>query len=269
MKESLFARALACLRAEDPQLKAGLTAPLANDWGARRLSLEPPRGLAELTEPGRPHRPELVPPRRLAKRGMGSNRGRAALVHALAHIELNAINLALDAVYRFRELPEAFYDDWIGVAVEEARHFGMLRARLLQLGFEYGDFPAHDGLWSLARQTAADPLLRMALVPRVMEARGLDVTPGMIERFRAAGDNPTAAALEVILHDEIGHVRVGTRWFRHLCAARGLDPEATYFELLERHFDAAIRWPLHLEARRRAGFSESELRHLEALCKHP
>ncbi len=267
MIESLFARALACLRTEDPQLKAELTGQLARDWAARRLDLEPAAGLPELTEPGRPRRPQLVAPGRLAKRSMGSALGRAALVHAVAHIELNAIDLALDAVYRFRGLPRAFYGDWIGVAVEEARHFAMLRERLRQLGCEYGDFPAHDGLWSLALQTAADPLLRMALVPRVMEARGLDVAPGMIERLRAAGDTETASALEVILQDEIGHVRAGTRWLRHLCAERGLDPEATYFELLERHLGAAVRYPLHLEARRQAGFSESELRRLEELCE--
>jgi uncharacterized ferritin-like protein (DUF455 family) len=269
MIENLFTRALDCLRAEDPQIKAALTERLGRDWRAGRLDLDQPPDLPDIDQPGRPRRPELVAPRRLAKRGMGTPRGRAALIHAVAHIEFNAINLALDAVYRFRDLPKAFYDDWVGVACEETRHFGMVRRRLLELGFEYGDFPAHDGLWSLARQTAADPLLRMALVPRVMEARGLDVTPGMIERFRAAGDEETAAALEIILRDEVGHVRAGTRWLRFLCAERELDPEATYFALLEEHLGEALRYPLHREARRQAGFSESELRRLEQLCVRP
>jgi uncharacterized ferritin-like protein (DUF455 family) len=155
------------------------------------------------------------------------------------------------------------------VADEEAQHFGLMRDRLRSLGQDYGDFPAHDGLWSMARRTAADPLVRMALIPRVMEARGLDVTPGMIARFRDAGDGETAACLEVILRDEVGHVAAGTRWFRHLCQERGLDPETQYFELLARHLGGDIRGPLNLADRRRAGFAETELDRLQALCQRP
>ena len=267
MTDDLFSRALEALQACDPDRKVELTQRLAADWQAWRLELDVPPNLPELTRPGRPDRPVLVPPRKLTKRGMGSLRGRQALVHAVAHIELNAIDLALDAAFRFRDMPRAFYDDWVQVALEEAGHFLLVRGRLRRLGCDYGDFPAHDGLWSLALETARDPLLRMALVPRVMEARGLDVTPGMIERFREAGDLETVDVLGVILRDEVGHVRAGSRWLRFLCEQRGLDPEITYFDLLERHLPGAVRCPLHREARRQAGFSESELTHLESLCE--
>jgi uncharacterized ferritin-like protein (DUF455 family) len=266
MNDDVFSRALACLRAPDPAAKVALVEGLQADWRADRLTLDEPPGLPGLEQPGRPARPVLVAPRELPKRGMGSAEGRAALIPAVAHIELNAIDLAVDAVFRFRAMPAAFHADWIGVAAEEALHFGLVRDRLRDLGYDYGDFPAHDGLWSLARDTAYDPLARMALIPRVMEARGLDVTPGMIERFRAVGDLDTVAALNVILRDEVGHVRTGSRWLRFLCERRGLDPETTYFELLERHLGGAVRCPLDREARRRAGFSESELDHLEELC---
>jgi uncharacterized ferritin-like protein (DUF455 family) len=266
MSVDLCSRALEALQACDPDRKVKLTKRLAAHWDAGRLALDVPHDLPQLSRPGRPTRPPLVPPRKLAKRSMGSLQGRQALVHAVTHIELNAIDLALDAVYRFRNMPRAFYDDWIRVALEEAGHFTLVRDRLRGLGCDYGDFPAHDGLWSLARQTAEDPLARMALVPRVMEARGLDVTPGMIARFRAAGDLETVAVLEVILRDEVGHVRAGTRWLRFFCEQRGLDPEAAYFELLDRHLSGVVRCPLHREARLEAGFSESELSHLEALC---
>jgi uncharacterized ferritin-like protein (DUF455 family) len=191
----------------------------------------------------------------------------AALIHAVAHIEFNAINLACDAIYRFRDLPDDYYTDWSRVAAEEAYHFSLLQRRLEQLDYGYGDFPAHNGLWELARNTASDPLVRMALVPRVMEARGLDVTPGMMKRFAAIGDSETVAVLEIILRDEIGHVEVGSRWFRFLCEQREIDAESTYFELLQQYLGSDVRCPLHREARLQAGFSESELFRLEALCK--
>jgi uncharacterized ferritin-like protein (DUF455 family) len=190
------------------------------------------------------------------RRKLTTPAGRAALVHAIAHIEFNAINLALDAVYRFRGLPSAFYDDWLQVAAEEAEHFLMLRRRLATLGHAYGDFDAHNGLWEMAVRTAHDPLLRMALVPRVLEARGLDVTPGMMERLRAAGDPETVEILAVILREEIGHVAIGTRWFRHLCDQRGLDPDRTFGELITEYMPGRIRPPFHEAARREAGFTE-------------
>jgi len=266
----LFGLALACLRERDPDQKVELTRRAAADWRAGRLALADPMPLEDLDEPGRPERPELVPPRALAKRsaqaGKGGGKGRAALIHAVAHIEFNAINLAWDAVYRFRGLPRAYYDDWVGVADEEARHFGLMRDRLRTLGHDYGDFPAHDGLWSMALRTAVDPLARMALIPRVLEARGLDVTPNMITRFRDAGDGETADCLAIILRDEVGHVAAGTRWFHFLCAERGLEPESEFFELLACYLGGGMRGPLNLADRRRAGFAEGELDRLQALC---
>jgi uncharacterized ferritin-like protein (DUF455 family) len=207
-----------------------------------------------------------VHPRDLPKRSIKGTRGRAALVHAVAHIEFNAINLAWDAVYRFRGLPAEYYGDWVRVAAEEAYHFGLMRERLTDFGFDYGAFAAHDGLWAMARRTARDPLVRMALIPRVMEARGLDVTPGMIQRFRSAGDHATADRLAIILRDEVGHVAAGSRWFGYLCRERGLDPESTYFSLLDEYLNGEIRCPLNFDDRRRAGFGEGELARLRDLC---
>lgn len=210
---------------------------------------------------GRPARPELVPPRRLRPRGVGTEAGRVAAIHAVAHIEANAIDLAVDAVHRFRGLPAAFYEDWVRVADEEATHFELLSDRLTALGAGYGDLPAHGGLWDSAAATADDPLRRMALVPRVLEARGLDVNPSMIARFAAVGDEATVAVLRVILRDEVGHVAVGDRWFRWLCARRGLDAEATFAALLAEE-GVVVRPPLNVEARLAAGFTEAELARL-------
>jgi uncharacterized ferritin-like protein (DUF455 family) len=208
--------------------------------------------------PGRPPRPTLVSPRDVPFRGLGSAEGRAALVHAVAHIEFNAVNLALDAALRFDDMPPDYYGDWIGVARDEARHFAMLAERLAELGHAYGDFPAHNGLWEAAQKTAHDPLLRMALVPRVLEARGLDVTPGMIHRLREVGDRRTAEILRVILDEEVAHVAIGTRWYRHLCAQRGLDPVPTFRKVLAEH-RVRLQRPMNEEARWRAGFEPLEL----------
>jgi uncharacterized ferritin-like protein (DUF455 family) len=214
---------------------------------------------------GRPGRPKLVAPGRLARRGLGSLEGRQALIHAVAHIEFNAINLGLDAALRFAGMPDDYYRDWLSVAADEARHFTMLNQRLGELGMSYGDLPAHSGLWDMAEKTAHDPLVRMALVPRVLEARGLDVTPGMIERLNNAGDERTVALLEIILEEEEAHVAIGTRWFRHLCQERNMEPEATFESLLVRYFDGKLRGPLNVPARLRAGFTEPELERLTAL----
>lgn len=215
--------------------------------------------------PGLPAALVLAAPTKVAKRALGTDRGRAAFVHALAHIEWNAINLALDAVWRFGGLPIAYYEDWLRVAAEEAEHFCMLRRRLAALGSEYGLLPAHAGLWEMAEATRDDVLARMALVPRVLEARGLDVTPALIARLRRAGDEETAAVLEVILRDEIGHVRVGSRWFHHLCRERSLDPAATFADLVARRFRGRLKQPIERELRLEAGFLESELGALAAL----
>jgi len=263
---SLFLAARACLLECDPERKLEMTDRTAAAWEAGELALLGWTPADGILEAGRPARPELVHPNALPKRKAGSDRGRLALIHAIAHIEFNAINLAWDAVQRFPGLPPGFYRDWIQVAREEAHHFRLLRERLRAGGVDYGDFPAHNGLWEMAVKTAHDPLVRMALVPRMLEARGLDVTPGIMRRFERIGDRETVAALQVILDEEVGHVQFGSRWFNHLCAQRGLTPEQTYFELLERYVDNGIRCPLHRQARRQAGFSEAELARLEALC---
>ncbi len=214
--------------------------------------------------PGRPATPRLVHPRDLPKRGLGSNEGRAAFIHAVAHIEFNAIDLAWDAVYRFRGLPDAYYADWVSVANDEARHFSMLRARLQELGHDYGDFDAHNGLWEMAEKTGHDGLARMALVPRVLEARGLDVTPGMIVKLRGLGDEATAEILELILREEIAHVAAGSRWYRWYCERAGVEPRARFRTLLQEYATGVLRKPFNVEARRQAGFDAEELESLLA-----
>ncbi|NCT68297.1 MAG: ferritin-like domain-containing protein, partial [Rhodanobacteraceae bacterium] len=221
---------------------------------------------APIAAPGRPARPRLVAPRQLAQRGLGTPEGRAALVHAVAHIEFNAINLAWDAVYRFRGMPDAYYRDWAQVADDEARHFTLLAARLAEFGHAYGDFDAHDGLWDMAMRTADSCLTRMALVPRVLEARGLDVTPGMIERLRSVGDDATVAILETILREEVAHVAAGSRWYAWCCAREGRDPLATFRELVGTHLRGSLRGPFNVDARLSAGFTPDELAQLEAFA---
>jgi len=210
-----------------------------------------------------PERPFLVDPRELPKRKLNSREGRVALLHAVAHIEFSAIQLAFDHLYRFRDMPEPYYWDWLGVAHEEAEHFELLRGRLAELGAEYGDLPAHAGLWGIAKETAYDVLARMALVPRFMEARGLDVTPGIIGRLQAIGDGESVKVLQRILEEEVGHVALGTRWFHWLCERRGLASADAYFELVERHLRGQARGPFNRELRRQAGFSDLELARLD------
>jgi len=224
-------------------------------------------GPAPIGEPGRPVRPSLVHPSQVKARKLTSREGRASFLHALAHIEFNAINLAWDAVYRFRKMPAEFYADWIRVAEEEARHFDLLNQRLAEYGYEYGDFPAHDGLWHMARETAHDILVRMALVPRVLEARGLDVTPSMIARLKQNGDQASAAVLKTILRDEIGHVEAGTRWFFHVCRLRALDPLECFRGLLAEYAPGRIRGPFNVAAREQAGFVPAEMALLESLAR--
>lgn len=265
--QDLFAAARQCLLERDPATKVALTETCVAEFrNYPRGDLDASAALEPIDEPGRPERPRLIEPRRLAQRGLGSAEGRAALIHAIAHIEFNAINLAWDAVYRFRDMPADFYTDWITVAADEARHFRLLCERLKQLGHDYGDFDAHDGLWEMARQTADSCLRRMALVPRVLEARGLDVTPGMIARLRSVGDHATVEILELILREEVAHVAAGSRWFSWCCEKAGVDSEATFADLLQRFMHGSLRGPFNTEARQRAGFSEAELSHLETLA---
>ena len=209
--------------------------------------------------PGRPEHPVLVEPAQVARRSPFTPEGRAALLHAVAHIEFNAINLALDAVWRFPGMPNDYYADWLRVAAEEAHHFALLTAHLLTLGYDYGDFVAHDGLWSMAQKTAGDITARMALVPRTLEARGLDATPPMQARLAKAGDQKAVEILDVILRDEIGHVAIGNHWYGWLCDRHGLDPISHYARLAQDYAAPKLLAPLNLEARRRAGFSAQEL----------
>jgi len=267
-RNNLFARARLCLLLSDPDGKLAAVKALYQEWQSGSLSTEA-IDLPDVVEAGFPDGIARVFPRKLPKRSFHTPQGRAALIHAVTHIEFSAINLALDAVFRFREMPPAFHDDWLRIAAEEVDHFILLRGRLRQLGHDYGDFPVHLGLWETALGTLHDPLVRMAIIPRMLEARGLDVNPGMMERFRQVGDETTAEALTVILRDEIGHVEAGSRWFHYLCAQRGLEPEETYFELLDRYMKGEVRCPLHKEARLQAGFSPAEIRRLETLCARP
>ncbi|MBK1618155.1 hypothetical protein CKO42_06790 [Lamprobacter modestohalophilus] len=265
-KQTLVSAAAACLAATEPDTKVALTRQVSARWAAGEIAPGAPADWHPLQTPGRPARPRLVSARELPKRKLNNPAGLASLVHAVAHIEFNAINLAWDAVQRFTQMPTAYQADWAKVAAEEAEHFVLMRDRLQALGYDYGDLPAHDGLWDMARRTAGDVLERMALVPRVLEARGLDVTPGMIERLRQIGDHDTADRLEIILRDEVGHVAIGSRWFHHLCQERGLEPRATSLAMIRLHLHGEVRCPLNRADRLSAGFDGAELDDLEGLC---
>lgn len=249
--------AAVALNTADPAGKAAVVRSLAAAWASGAITeigqADPP------DRPARPPRPELRPPREMPKR-RSTAPGRAALLHAVAHIELNAIDLACDIIARFSdpvraglELPRAFFTDWLKVADDEARHFGMVCVRLAAYGRTYGDFPAHDGLWQAAADTAGDLIARLAVVPMVFEARGLDVTPPMIAGLRRAGDDESAEILKVIYDDEIAHVAAGHRWFLYACERRGLPPLETWQALARRHAPGAVKPPFNAEARAAAG----------------
>ena len=257
MSRSLRALALDALLESDPATKMTAVAAMA---GSR---VDAGAAIAMTGEiPGRPLSPELVPPRLVGRRSMVTVEGRAMLVHALAHIEFNAVNLALDALARFGGMPDEYYLDWLQVASEEATHYSMLAAHLKTLGYEYGDFPAHDSLWEMVAKTTDDVMARMALVPRTLEARGLDAIPPLRAKLAQAGDMEAARILDIILRDEVGHVEIGNRWYGYLCRQRGLEPRATYAELAVKYAAPTLRGPFNLEARRRAGFTEEELQAL-------
>lgn len=257
MKEALFPRLAQALATTDIDTKLTLTSAVARDWHAGLLDWQDETAV-EL-DCGIPGKPELVQPKDVLQRNPGTPEGRARLVHAILHIEFSAINLALDHAARFRGMPKDYYTDWIGVAEEEAEHFKLLRERLASLGCRYGDFPAHAGLWEMAEKTTDDVLARMALVPRLLEARGLDATPPIQRKLEQAGDHDSARVLDIILRDEIGHVGLGDRWFRRLCNERNLEPEATYRDLLRRFKAPWPQAPMNDEARLKAGFTAEEL----------
>ena len=256
----LRANALQCLLEADPAAKASAVAEmarahLAGERGIDTGAVLPVTGAI----PGRPDQPLLVPPLQVGRRSMATVEGRAMLIHALAHIEFNAVNLALDALWRFPGMPEQYYRDWLRVSKEEAYHFSMLSAHLQTLGYRYGDFNAHDSLWEMVEKTSDDVMARMALVPRTLEARGLDAIPPLRAKIAQAGDKAAAAILDIILEDEIGHVEIGNRWYRHLCELRGLEPRATYVELSKRYKAPVLKGPFNFDARKLAGFTETEL----------
>ena len=193
-----------------------------------------------------------------------SDLGYIETIHAICHIEFNAINLALDAAYRFRDMPDQFYQDWIQVAFEESQHFQLLNNYLIELGYQYGDFQAHNGLWKMTFETDYDVLARMALVPRVLEARGLDATPKIQNRFRNSAFKPMVELLDIIFQDEIGHVKIGNFWFHYLCKERHLDPIATFEMLIQKHIGESLRGPFNIEARKSADFTDQEIAYLQA-----
>lgn len=259
--------ALSLLAVQHATHKANAVRALATSWRQGKLSLDSAAPLqaslpVDMAIPGRPKKPQLVPPLILPKRSMRTNEGRAALIHALAHIEFNAINLALDAIWRFAGMPQDYYVDWLKVADEEAYHFSLLNENLANMGFQYGDFDGHNSLWEMVDRTKADVLARMALVPRTMEARGLDASPALRNKLAQAGDANAAAIMDIILRDEIGHVAIGNRWYNWLCEQRGLAPIPTYDALALTYSAPKLRAPFNLEARRQAGFSEAELEKL-------
>lgn len=263
--KNLFTQVYECLTCSELNHKMHLLDGLLAHWTEQRFNFEPLEEVKRIADPGRPIKPELVAPKNLLRRRIGSPEGHAALMHAIAHIEFNAINLALDAVYRFQDMPRDYYADWLGVAGEEAYHFQMIREHLFNLGYEYGDLAAHNGLWLTTYETDHDVLVRMAMVPRTLEARGLDVTPDMIKRLRAIGDHRGVEILKILLRDEIGHVAVGTRWYRYLCGQRGLNPFETFESILTTYFHGDIRGPFNYEARQQAGFSEQEIAWLKSM----
>ena len=249
------------LTLKDKKLSIDTSHPVLTQWpcGLQACNGMPESSGMYQTVPGRPIEPELVAPLSLPKRSMRTLEGRVALIHALAHIEFNAINLALDAIWRFTHMPENFYKDWLKVAVEEAYHFSLLNAYLQTFGYQYGSFAGHNSLWEMVDRTKDDVLARMALVPRTMEARGLDATPSTRSKFAQVGDTKMVEILTIILRDEIGHVAIGNVWYNWLCVQRNLEPIATFASLCQQYSAPKLKPPFTLEARRQAGFSEEEL----------
>ncbi|WP_165219376.1 ferritin-like domain-containing protein [Affinirhizobium pseudoryzae] len=261
---SLRGGTIEAITSADLDRKTALTQETATRWFERRLSLRSPLDPPLPDRPGRPDKPELVPPKLVEKRSLHTVKGRIALLHAIAHIELNAVDLALDIVARYatEPVPHSFFDGWMQVAFEEAKHFRMVRNRLRELGADYGDMPAHDGLWQAAHSTRNDLTARLAVVPLILEARGLDVTPALQEKMRETGDLETADVLNVIYTDEKGHVAIGAKWFRFLCAREKRDPAATFQQLVRANFRGALKPPFNDLARAEAGLTPSFYRTL-------
>lgn len=262
MTGSLYSALLESILEPDPIKKCGRVRDLQDNWlNGRLVRME--QIIEDIDVPGRPDKPELVNPRQVPKRSPSTEQGRVILLHSFAHIEFNAINLALDAAYRFHQMPDEFISDWIKIAVEEAAHFQLLNDYLQDLGSYYGEFRAHNGLWDMVCKTRHDVLHRMALVPRVMEARGLDVTPGMMDKFGQVGDSRAVDILQVIYCEEIGHVAIGNHWYQYCCQQQALEPRETFRQLIDQYFGGKLRGPFNHPARIEAGFDEDELSLLE------
>ncbi len=263
---SLRGAATLAILSADLDEKTALAQAAALRWQERRLSLRSPLDPPLPDRPGRPAKPELVPPKAVEKRSLHTLPGRIALLHALAHIELNAVDLALDIVARFatESVPHSFFDGWMKVAYEEAKHFRLVRDRLRVLGADYGDMPAHDGLWQAAHSTKNDLTARLAVVPLILEARGLDVTPSLQDKMRETGDIESAEVLKVIYEDEKGHVAVGAKWFRFLCAREKRDPARAFQDLVRANFRGQLKAPFNDVARAEAGLTPSFYRSLSS-----
>lgn len=260
MTQTFQDAALSVLLAADPAAKAQRAREVAALWRDGALAFDPEWTGSVPERPARPARPRLVPPARVPRRRLSSDAGRAALLHAVAHIEFNAIDLAFDMAVRFAHAPEldgsdrdAFIGDWLGVGDDEARHFTMIAARLSALDTIYGDLDAHDGLWAAAMATSDDIAARLAIAPLVLEARGLDVTPGMIARLEKAGDSESATVMTTIYTEEIGHVASGRRWLDHVCRVRGEDPREAFHRLVRERFPGGLKLPVNEMARAKAG----------------
>lgn len=257
---NLFTECYTAIMTQDIQEKCNRTEQICNKFKNNELTLDKSYNVIfSIPVPGRPEKPILVPPFNVPKRRVGSKEGHAGLIHSLAHIEFNAINLALDACYRFQEMPKEFYLNWLQVAIEEVHHFKLLNAHLHFLGFSYGAFAAHNGLWSMAVKTESDALARMALVPRTLEARGIDAVPEMQEKLRSTEDVRAIEILDIIHRDEIKHVQYGDKWFKYICNQRNLDVEETFFKLLDEYNAPKIRGAFNRKDRKIAGFNDSEL----------
>lgn len=253
--------ALEILSLSDPQDKVNQVFQLFSDYHEQRIVLNAEVSLSaeNMMLPGRPEKPILVPPLQVPRRKMDTVEGRASLLHSLAHIEFNAINLALDAIWRFVGMPTQYYADWLKVAKEEAYHFSLVENYMQSFGYRYGDFEAHNSLWEMVERTTDSIIARMALVPRTMEARGLDAVPMIRERFKQIKESGAVQILDIILRDEIGHVAIGNHWFNYLCGQNNLSPIATYQDLAITYRAPKLKGPFNVEARRLAGFSPEEI----------
>lgn len=264
--ENLYQLAEDCFLTADPELKIARTNEVASQWFSGELEWlegEPPKNLEQ---PGRLDKPEIVMPRDLKKRKPHTETGRAALIHSLAHIELTAVNLAWDAIYRYRGMPKEYYADWIQCAREESGHFQLLRQKLISMGFDYGSFDVHGELWKMAVTTKDDLGDRMAIVHRVFEARALDVIPHTLSRFDQINDTDMVKILTLICNDEVGHVSSASQWFRYRCEQQGLNPDTTFVELLKQYLTSPIAGPFNYDARMQSGFNQFELDYLDSQC---